>query len=463
MRLSSRALPSRRPIGRLVVAVLASLALLLPAVAHADDTPASVPADFTVANVSPSAFDVSFGTPRSHITHWRVATSISRALRQRRTEYLLPVTWSGVRLPHAAVSGDGEFTFVTVRPEVVPGAQTAKQLGAQVGSAGLLTQPQAQTSGFTEATANVRWIMPTPPVPPANAPRVNVATFNIRDNYYNDKGAKNWTKRRKHVASDVRSADTGVLMLQESAGPARYRKRGGKNWRQFQDLRKMLGRSWGAVFDTEYETGGKKAGKGKKGKKRRGFRYNQQGVRILYRKDRYQLVGRGWEAMPHRNRKHRFPTPYAVLRDRASGAEFVAISVHLAVGKDQAAWNLRQKQVSWAANYATRVGGGRPVVLAGDMNTAGQNDRALDAQEVLAANGFADAASAQVRRNLNYPTVGGFDKTPMRDSWPNRIDSIHVLNGVGGAYAYTNHVRFRNQPIASDHYMQSATLPLRVG
>ncbi len=445
----------------LVLALILAGGGLLLSPTHATDTAPSLRSGMKLANHGTSQLNVSFGTPRDWSTHYRVITASNRMFTKGRKEYSVPVTWSGVRVPHAARTGDGNYTYVALGQLHRDGAPTAGSL-PKVGAKGLLEHATAAPKNSTGFSGDLGWLMPPVTQPPASGPRVSVGTFNIRDAWLADSGARKWKQRRGKVVKQVRSSGVGVLMLQESGGPGTGKKRGIRQW---QYLDKKLGRSWKSVTDTEFfvRTPTHLTGKKQKAAKRKklGQRYRQQGVRILYRADRYRLRDAGWAPMPNVNRKQSFPTPWALLRDRASGSEFYVMSFHLAAGGSKSYAALRIKQANWLANRATKLrAGSRPIVIGGDLNSTRKGETAVDGSDVLFSRGFRDAASAVVRTNLNYPSTGGFEPSKVTDTWPRRIDTIMVRGGVGGAYSYTNHIRRPAQGIASDHFMQSAVLPL---
>lgn len=183
-----------------------------------------------------------------------------------------------------------------------------------------------------------------------------------------------------------------------------------------------------------------------------------------------QLSGLDWGNIQDRN------VSWAYLQDIATGAVFMALSVHLPNEKTAQGETVRRRTAariaSWAESQNAGLGlGNIPVVLMGDLNSF-QARQPVGAQAALYAAGFVDAFSAKVRINAHYPTVNvtpltrrwdGFPPRPFRYAGPaNRIDYILAKNGVRArsyeVFLTLRRGRFDNRYRGSDHNLVRADL-----
>jgi endonuclease/exonuclease/phosphatase family metal-dependent hydrolase len=188
-----------------------------------------------------------------------------------------------------------------------------------------------------------------------------------------------------------------------------------------------------------------------------------------------QLSGQSWGSVQDRN------VSWAYLQEIATGAVFMALSVHLPNEKTSRAEFLRQQTAAgiaaWVQRQNAEVGlAGIPVVLMGDLNSF-QKRQPRGAQAVFTEAGFVDAFDAPQRINARYPTVNftpltrrwnGFPPKPFK--YAKVASRIDYIFGGRGVVPLAHEVfltlrpdgRFDDRYRGSDHNLVRARLSLPV-
>ena len=188
-----------------------------------------------------------------------------------------------------------------------------------------------------------------------------------------------------------------------------------------------------------------------------------------------QLSGMDWGPVQDRN------VSWAYLQDLATGAVFMAVSVHMPNEKTAAAEDIRRKTAAAIAGWVDRQNAelglaAVPVVLMGDLNSFAQR-QPRGAQQVMYDAGFVDAFTAPARVNARFPTVNMTPLTRRWDGFPPKpfkytrsASRIDYILGKGGVTPLRHEVfltlhsdgTFDNRYRGSDHNLVRATLSLPV-
>jgi endonuclease/exonuclease/phosphatase family metal-dependent hydrolase len=364
----------------------------------------------------------------SKVTHYVVETATARNMRTdlRRSDRVEPGTTELVVDPSTAVTpASGDYTFVKVRVY--------------------------RSTGNGET--RTKWIMPTPVEPPATGPRVRLASFNVKI-WRAREGQKpwmSWASRRDHVVRTIVGSGAGVILVQEASGAAKLRV-AGKRW-QFQDLVRRLPDRFRLTDGRLYT--------------HRGDLTGSQGSRIIYDASLYSRVSVGYLKMPAVSLRHTRWVPWALLRSRSTGEEFYVLSTHFKSGDDKpgstAVFDLRQKQAKYIVDQTAPLAAtGRSVFVGGDFNSTSNTLPHNGVHRTLVLAGFYDGFASRNITNGEYPTTTHGFSFPVRPG-AYRRDYLMGLNTPGGSYSFVNHVNQSESRAASDHFMQSAVLPVRPG
>ncbi len=312
-----------------------------------------------------------------------------------------------------------------------------------------------------------------PPVhaEPVDPPRasLSVATYNVCKVSCMG-GRFTWATRRKAIARTVAAADPAVLAVQEAPTLP---------WRgttQWADLTRVLsGRGYRPTSTRDGCSSGCTRGAH--------LYFDPDRVR-LYRtqhrptgmESQRRLSGAQWGGIQDRN------LSWAYLQDIASGAVFLAVSLHLPNEKTtQGEW-LRKRTAAGVVAFTRQLNArrglaGTPVIVMGDLNSYASR-QPQGAQQILYDGGFVDAFDADQRTNAHYPTANytpatrhwnGFPPSPFRYSgWASRIDYILASEGVRPRsyevfLKLRANGRFNNRYRGSDHNLVRAELSLPVG
>lgn len=365
----------------------------------------------------------------SKVTHYEVFTSTARLINVDVQSYSSngPDVQDLV-VPHAVgvTPNSGDYTFVKVRV--------------------------FRSNGHNAGTP-AKWIKPTPIAPPATGTQVTLGTFNVRLWTAEDRKSKKitaWPVRRKKVARTILDSGAGVTFLQEVSGPPKL-KVAGKKW-QFEDLVGLLPKKYKLTSRDLYKQRGRTAG--------------SQGSRIIYDSSKYSVLTTGYLKMPSFNIKLTRWVPWALFRVKATGEEFYGLSVHLQSGDDKDGtlrrFNMRQKQTDYLSAQLPKLSAtGRAVYIGGDFNSTSNTKPYNNVHRTFVANGFYDAFATTSVTGDAFPTSNDF-VFPVVPG-PFRRDYLMSLGAPAGSYSYVNHVYQSASQFASDHFMQSATMPVNPG
>ncbi|MET1059412.1 MAG: endonuclease/exonuclease/phosphatase family protein [Nocardioides sp.] len=403
-----------------------------------------------------------------------------------RAEGFLDLRLSNVDAGHLKVSWTASSTYrytVAVSASRVDGAPTQEydEGSAPAGTPLSITVPHApgatpESGAYTYvriiarrpgSTTRTRWewLLPTPVTPPSGGDRVKVATFNVRtwgaDS--SQRARTSWTKRRGRVVKQMVNSGAGVFLLQEASGSPKLRV-AGKRW-QYQDLARRLPDRFALARRSTYTSKGRTAG--------------AQGNRIIYDASRYAKRGAGYFRLPTKSMSNNRWVPWVLLRSRTTGVEFYAMSVHFTSGGDKPGstrfFQARQKQATTMVSNARNLAAtGRTVYLGGDFNSTSNQLPYNNVHRIFVDAGFYDGFSTAEANRTNgaYPTTNGF-RFPVSQQ-PYRRDYVMALHptaagntdadaALAGSYAFKNYVYRSMSSVASDHFMQSATMPVKAG
>ena len=98
------------------------------------------------------------------------------------------------------------------------------------------------------------------------------------------------------------------------------------------------------------------------------------------------------------------------------------------------------------------------VIIAGDLNSTANTKPYNNVQRALLRAGMYDAYASKHIAGGKYPTTNMF-KFPVRPT-PHRRDYILTFGAVRGSCGYRNMAYTQRSRVASDHFMQVASLPL---
>ena len=420
------------------VVVASCLTTLTTDTAHADGF-----LDLKLANVSgaPGTLQVSWTAASTY--RYTVVVAASRVDGAPSDTYSEPAHPSGTRLsmrvPHApgATPESGAYTYVRIIAR--------------------------RDSGTTRT--RWQWLLPTPLTPPAGGDNVKVATFNIRtwgaDS--SQKARTSWTNRRARVVKQMVNSGAGVFLLQEASGSPKSRV-AGRRW-QYQDLAARMPDRFALARRSTYTYQGRTAG--------------AQGNRIIYDTSRYAKRDAGYFRLPTDSMSNNRWVPWVLLRSKKTGADFYAMSMHLTSGGDKPGstrfFDARQTQATkMVSNARGLADSGRTVYVGGDFNSTSNQLPYNNVHRTFVDAGFYDGFStaAANRTNGSYPTTNGF-RFPVNEQ-PYRRDYVMALHpsargdvsadpGLAGSYAFKNYVYQSWSSVASDHFMQSATMPVKAG
>jgi endonuclease/exonuclease/phosphatase family metal-dependent hydrolase len=278
-------------------------------------------------------------------------------------------------------------------------------------------------------------------------------------------GRFSWPNRRQSMVRNILAADPDVLAVQEAD-------LGDDHWL---DVRRLLRPGGYAIANTDV-----------------GDCTGACGAHIFYRTSEIELVsisgvptsgmvsqrsltpGAPWGAI-----KQDRTLSWALLRDKAGGAEFLAISIHLPNEKSGKGEQVRVAVAgavsAWVERQAGRLGRpGIPTIVMGDLNSY-DNRQPRGAQYVFRQAGFADAEDARARSHVSYSTVntstataeyGGFPPRPPQYQ-PEGAKLDHIM-AAGTPRAARWEVFLKLRPDgqfderyrASDHNLVRAVIPI---
>ena len=322
----------------------------------------------------------------------------------------------------------------------------------------------ARRSGGTTRT-RWEWLLPAPVAPPAGGDSVKVATFNIRtwgaDS--SQKARTSWTNRRARVVKQMVNSGAGVFLLQEASGSPKSRV-AGKRW-QYQDLASRMPDRYALARRSTYTYKGRTAG--------------AQGNRIIYDASRYAKRDAGYFRLPTDSMSTNRWVPWVLLRSKKTGAEFYAMSMHLTSGDDKPGLHplLRLPPEAGHQDGQQRQGARRQRPhrlrrrrLQLDQQPAALQQRAPDLRGRRLLRRLLD-----LRHQPDERVVPDDERLPVPGhEQPYRRDYVMALHptakgdvaadpDLAGSYAFKNYVYQSMSSVASDHFMQSATMPVKPG
>ncbi len=295
-----------------------------------------------------------------------------------------------------------------------------------------------------------KWIMPTPPSPPASGPTVDLATFNVLLWRRSQTGPASWKQRLPRIKRRVLAARPGVLLLQEVSGsPQAYGGKRNKTW-QFESVAKALRGRYRLTEKQVYRHRGRVRG--------------SQGSRIMYDVRRYAPVRAGHFRQAATSLRSNRWVAWAQLRERSSGTTFYVFSSHLHTERDRPGsskhWRIRNRQaaqlIAKARSFAAT---GRSVYVGGDMNSTSTTLPDNGVARAFVAAGFYDGFATRNQVNAQYPTTKDYGGRLTPRAF--RRDYLFSLNAPAGSYRFVNHINRSRRKIESDHFMQQAVFPLK--
>jgi endonuclease/exonuclease/phosphatase family metal-dependent hydrolase len=387
--------------------------------------------DVRLSNTVEGMVHVEWDAAKGPGNTYAVQIATDRLIKTHVEQFSVPDGQTWLDVPHASLvtPASGDYTFVKVQID---------------------RHGNGKNSGTPTA-----WIKPTPVVPPATGGKVEIATFNTRiwnanDKRGNKKTPTSWSVRRKKIAKVVRDTDPGVLLLQESSGAAKWRI-AGKLW-QFQDLAKRLPKKYTLSVNGLYTTPRKAVG--------------SQGSRIIVDTSKFQVLSTGYVKPPAFSPAQVRWIPWVLLRDRVTAEEFYVASAHLQSGADKGSshrlYDMRQRQTDFLHSQLSQFAAtGRGVYVGGDFNSTSNTKPDNNVHRTLVADGWYDSFATTDVQGDNLPTTNDF-VFPVKPG-PFRRDYIMSLGAPQGSYSYVNHTYNAASQFQSDHFMQSAVLPVKPG
>jgi endonuclease/exonuclease/phosphatase family metal-dependent hydrolase len=308
----------------------------------------------------------------------------------------------------------------------------------------------------TKASSPTKWIQaPIPAACTASAAnQVRVATFNVRG-WDKDAGYPqyDWNTRGPNVVAQILGSGARVVGIQEANVQNGQGYTSPDGARQHQWILDHLNASdtdpshqWvDALGDDYYKRGG-----------------GLVGTRIFIDAAKYTVLDRGIERLSGRDGKGDSLLPWARLQAvGATQPAFTFADTHLRVGENADGYVARQAQVKTMSDFLHGLQARNPgeqLIVVGDMNSSINSLPDNYVQDYLVKNGFYDSFATPSLTNPQYGTTFSFT-FPLRVS-PYRRDYIMSLGPVPGSCAYANQVVTSAAGVASDHFLQAATLPL---
>jgi hypothetical protein len=188
------------------------------------------------------------------------------------------------------------------------------------------------------------------------------------------------------------------------------------------------------------------------------------GTRVFYDASKYTELASGMARVMDPVAKMDSLIPWARLQSvTGTQAPFVLTSNHLTLGNPAGNlrdWKLRGRQTQQTIAHLRELRSrfGDTVILAGDLNSTANTIPYDNAHLLLMQAGFYDAYASRRISGAAYPTttqqVFPVPRTPLRR------DYLMTLGAVKGSCGYVNQTYHRASQIASDHFLQKATVPL---
>lgn len=365
--------------------------------------------------------------PASQIRKWTVTVGPSRSLNIKARTFQVNRKAQALTVPHAfgATPASGNYSFVQVtiyRKNGVKASSPTKWIQAPIAAA---------------CTAS-----------PAN--QVTVGTFNVRG--WDKEPASSqfsWNLRGPNAAAQIVASGAHVVGVQEANGQADT---GFGPVRQHQWLLDAMNagdpdpvHAWvDALGDEPYRRGG-----------------GLVGTRIFVDTTKYAVLEAGIQRLSGKDGKGDSLLPWARLQAvGATAPAFYFANTHLRVGENASAFQAREEQVKTMIPFLTALHArtGEQVIVGGDLNSSINSVPFNHIQVALLDAGFYDSFATPALVNPQYGSTFAF-KFPLRVT-PYRRDYLMSYGAVKGSCGYTNMVPGDASQVASDHFMQVATLPL---
>jgi len=322
------------------------------------------------------------------------------------------------------------------KKKFVLSAKRAKKAGARVGSGNHLYYRFTAVNKTKSGTRIRLWpnLHAVPPAGPtttaaSRSVKARFGTFNLSSK--NSDGKRDFNARVGRIAKSIVSRKIGVVGLQELSPGAK----GKRPTDRFVRALRSAGGSYAMVRTSPYFPAGTK-------------KVGSQGSRIVYDSSRYELVSRcsnstgnrqyssscAIEMPPGPGEKHGRMAGFAQFRDRASGARFWFVSVHLTPDAGGKRDKLRKRQVKRVVTQIEKQNRENlPIVLVGDLNTWQNRSTGSRAHDYLVKRGFVDSFAAAKKTNAQYSTYNKWDKRVKKygQGFGVRLDYVLVKNGAG--------------------------------
>ncbi len=278
------------------------------------------------------------------------------------------------------------------------------------------------------------WSMPAKLATVDSLP-MRVASYNIK--CANCSQGKSWAERRTAVVATIKGQQPDVLGVQEASQGNMT----GTKVAQFEDLIRRLGNPYALTNSYRYNCANSKSPNH--------CRYVDRGSgmenRIIYNTTTMELVKQGSEKLPTTSAANidRY-LAWAILRQKATGKEFLFANTHLEPSSSFQSLRVRQTSAILSHLKALR-GGSLPTIVVGDFNThkwiAGGN-RPYDQ---MLANGYLDPLGNSYKSHWTAP--GAFVEKRIRTNYStsNRFERkaprLPYLNGTYLDYIFVTRMR----------------------
>lgn len=253
---------------------------------------------------------------------------------------------------------------------------------------------------------------------------MRVASFNIKCANCTQGNEKTWAERRDAVVATIKGQEPDVLGVQEAS----QGNMDGGNLAQFEDLINRLGEPYALTNSYRYNCANSRSPNN--------CRYVDRGSgmenRIIYNTTTMELVKQGAEELPTDSSANivRY-VAWAVLRQKATGKQFLFASTHLEPGSG--AQGLRGRQTAALISHLKAAGAtSLPTFVVGDFNSHKWSPGGNRPYDQMLANGFLDplgnsfkshwtAAGAFVEKRIhtNYSSSNRFERKAPRFSYIN--------------------------------------------
>jgi len=280
--------------------------------------------------------------------------------------------------------------------------------------------------------------------------RVTVGTFNVRTwaaDARKGTGKYNWDVRGDHAVKEILDSGVRAIAIQEASGPsnAGFGPREQDEWiiDRLNRTDQTPGAHWvDALTDDDYR------GRG------------LVGTRVFYDASRFVELAAGLQRIPDPKAADSLVPWVRLQATSRDQAPFILTSNHLRTGDKRGDFVIRGRQVQTLIgilrNLQAQYGG--QVIMAGDLNSTANTKPFNNVQHALIAAGLYDSYATSRIANAKYSTSNNFS-FPVRPT-PGRRDYIMSLGPLQGSCGYVNRAYRTASRVASDHFLQVATLPL---